>query len=234
MPDKAQTRVVIVEDHPMVREHLSHLISMESDMVVCGEADNIQQARQIIEKLRPDIALVDITLRGSSGLELIKDLKALGIGVPILVVSMHDEAVYAERALRAGARGYITKSEASEEVMNAIRQVLAGGVYASPTFTSQVLQNLVETGKPRHALPLNQLSDRELEVFHLIGHGRTTQEIAMTLNLGASTVDSYKARVKEKLHLKNAAELSHQAANWVRDLEQRTAEPSSEGTGKGK
>lgn len=231
--DKQKTRVVIVEDHPMVREHLAHLLSLEPDMAVCGEADNIQQARQIIEKLRPDIALVDITLKGSSGLELIKDLKALGIGVPILVVSMHDEALYAERALRAGARGYITKSEASEEVMNAIRQVLAGGVYASPNFTSQVLKNLVEAGKPRRALALNELSDRELEVFHLIGHGRTTQEIAMTLNLGASTVDSYKARVKEKLHLKNAAELSHQAANWVRDLEQRAADRGSEKPGKG-
>ena len=205
----------------MVREHLAHLLSLEPDMAVCGEADNIHQGRQMIEKLRPDIALVDITLKGSSGLELIKDLKAMGIGVPILVLSMHDEALYAERALRAGARGYITKSEASEEVMNAIRQVLAGGVYASPHFASQLLKNLVETGKPGHTTGLSELSDRELEVFHLIGQGRTTQEIAMTLNLGAKTVDSYKARLKEKLNLKNAAELSHQAANWVRDLELR-------------
>lgn len=211
----------------MVREHLAHLLSLEPDMTVCGAADNIQQGRQIIEKLRPDIALVDITLKGSSGLELIKDLKAMGIGVPILVLSMHDEALYAERALRAGARGYITKSEASEEVMNAIRQVLAGGVYASPHFASQLLKNLVETGKPRHAPAVSELSDRELEVFHLIGQGRTTQEIAMTLNLGAKTVDSYKARLKEKLNLKNAAELSHYAANWVRDLQLRDADPDA-------
>lgn len=187
-------------------------------MMICGEADNIQDGRKLIENSQPDIAVVDITLKGSSGLELIKDLKAWKIEVPVLVLSMHDESLYAERAFRAGARGYITKSEASENVMNAIRCVLRGEVYASETFASNLLKNLVESGASQRGPLLNQLTDRELEVFYLIGQGRTTQEIAMSLNLGHKTVDTYRARIKEKLNLKNAAELHHRAVNWVRDL----------------
>ena len=215
-------RVLVVDDHPMVRGMLSHLIGQEPDMCVCGEADNIQKALQLIVATPPDIAVVDITLKGSSGLELIKDLKAQAIDLPVLVLSMHDEALYAERAFRAGARGYITKSEASEDVMSAIRQVLAGDVYASPKFTSQLLKNLTDTGKPKPGSVLGQLTDRELEVFHLIGQGRTTHEIAMTLNLGSKTVDTYRTRIKEKLGLKNGTELQHRAVHWVKDLEQRS------------
>lgn len=223
MPTDGKIRVVIVDDHPLVRERLAHLIRQEPDMIVCGEADNVARGRQIVESERPDIAVVDITLKGASGLELIKDLKVMGVDVPVLVLSMHDEALYAERAFRAGARGYITKSEASEDVMGAIRRVLDGEVYASEAFASQLLKNLVETGKSKRGSVLNELTDRELEVFHLIGQGRTTQEIAMTLNLGSKTVDTYRARIKEKLNLKNAAELHHRAVHWVRDLEMRTA-----------
>lgn len=212
-------RVAIIEDHPLVRERLAHLIAQEPDMMISGEADNIQEGRRLIEESRPDIAVVDITLKGSSGLELIKDLKAWKIEVPVLVLSMHDESLYAERAFRAGARGYITKAEASENVMNAIRCVLKGEVYASETFASSLLKNLVETGAPQRGPLLNQLTDRELEVFYLIGQGRTTQEIAMSLNLGHKTIDTYRARIKEKLNLKNAAELHHRAVNWVRDVE---------------
>lgn len=212
-------RVAIIEDHPLVRERLAHLIAQEPDMMISGEADNIQEGRRLIEESRPDIAVVDITLKGSSGLELIKDLKAWKIEVPVLVLSMHDESLYAERAFRAGARGYITKAEASENVMNAIRCVLKGEVYASETFASSLLKNLIETGAPQRGPLLNQLTDRELEVFYLIGQGRTTQEIAMSLNLGHKTIDTYRARIKEKLNLKNAAELHHRAVNWVRDLE---------------
>lgn len=213
-------RVVVVDDHPLVRERLSHLIDQEPDMIVCGEADNIQRGQQAIETLSPDIAIVDITLKGSSGLELIKNLKSLEIDVPVLVLSMHDEALYAERAFRAGARGYITKSEASEEVMTAIRQVLGGEVYASEKFRSQLLTNLVDKGTPESGT-LAELTDRELEVFHLIGQGRTTRDIAMSLNLGSKTIDTYKARIKEKLRLKNATELQHRAATWVKELETR-------------
>jgi DNA-binding NarL/FixJ family response regulator len=221
MPGDTMIRVALVEDHPLVRERLAHLIGQEQDMTICGEADNIQDARKLIETSRPDIAVVDITLKGSSGLELIKDLKASRIDVPALVLSMHDEALYAERAFRAGARGYITKSEASENVMSAIRCVLEGRIYASESFASGLLLSLVESGKPRQGSLINQLTDRELEVFHLIGQGRTTKEIAMALNLGLKTVDTYRGRIKEKLNLKNANELHHQAVNWVRDLEAR-------------
>ena len=168
-----------------------------------------------------DFAIVDITLKGSSGLELIKDLKAWKLDVPVLVLSMHDEALYAERAFRAGARGYITKAEASENVMNAIRCVLDGKIYASESFASGLLMNLVETGTPQRGSALNQLTDRELEVFYLIGQGRTTQEIAMSLNLGNKTIETYRARIKEKLNLKNAVELHHRAMNWVRDLDSK-------------
>ena len=219
MPVNTVIRVLIVEDHPLVRERLAHLIAQEPDMTICGEADNVQDGRRLIEVTQPDIAIVDITLKGSSGLELIKDLKAWKSQVPVLVLSMHDEALYAERAFRAGARGYITKSEASENVMNAIRCVLDGRIYASEAFASGLLMNLVEYGKPRRGPLLSQLTDRELEVFHLIGQGRTTKEIAMSLNLGQKTVDTYRARIKEKLNLRNASELHHQAVNWVRDLE---------------
>ena len=215
-------RVVVVDDHPMVRGMLTHLIGKEPGMSVCGQADNIHQAQQIIETEKPDIAVVDITLKGSSGLELIKNLKALESDVPVLVLSMHDEALYAERAFRAGARGYITKSEDSEEVMLAIRHVLAGEVYASPAFTSQLLKNLTETGKRQPESVLGQLTDRELEVFHLIGQGRTTNEIAVSLNLGSKTVDTYRTRIKDKLGLKNGAELHHRAVHWVKDLELRS------------
>jgi DNA-binding NarL/FixJ family response regulator len=221
MKASATILVVVVDDHPMVRQVLKHVIGQEPDMTVCGEADNIQQALQIIEETQPDVAVVDITLKGSSGLELIKNLKAQEIDVPVLVLSMHDEGLYAERAFRAGARGYITKAEDSEEVMLAIRQVLAGEVYASPKFTSQLLKNLTETGKPKAGSVLSQLTDRELEVFHLIGHGRTTSEIATTLNLGSKTVDTYRTRIKEKLGLKNGAELHHRAVHWVKELDAR-------------
>jgi DNA-binding NarL/FixJ family response regulator len=227
MKAKEKKRVLVVDDHPMVREMLAHLIAQEPDLAVCGSADNIHQAMQLIQEERPDIAIVDITLKGSSGLELIKNLKAQQLEVPVLILSMHDEALYAERAFRAGARGYITKSEDSEAVMAAIRQVLAGDIYASPNFTSQLLKNLTETGKPKKGSLLSELTDRELEVFHLIGQGRTTQDIAMSLNLGSKTVDTYRTRIKEKLGLRNAAELHHRAVHWVKDLELRLPEVES-------
>ena len=228
MKTEEKFRVVVVDDHPMVREMLTLLIQEETDMMVCGQADNIQDALQVITATQADIAVVDIMLRGSSGLELIKNLKAQEIDVPVLVLSMHDEALYAERAFRAGARGYITKSEDSENVMLAIRQVLAGEVYASATFTSRLLKTLTECGPPKPGSVLSQLTDRELEVFHLIGQGRTTNEIAMTLNLGSKTVDTYRTRIKEKLGLRNGAELHHRAVHWVKDLEQRTVEGAKE------
>ena len=214
--DQKKTRVVIVEDHPMFRERLASLINKEPDLEVCGESDNIREAMEIIQSTRPDAAIVDITLKGSSGLELLKDLKAQSILVPVLVLSMHDESLYAERVIRAGARGYITKDEASDKVMLAIRKVVGGGIYLSESMTSRVLKNLTDGKGGLDGPALNRLTDRELEVFQLIGKGKAAREIAETLNLGLTTIDTYRARIKEKLNLKNATELVHEAAEWVR------------------
>lgn len=206
-------RVVLVEDHPMFREQLAQLINKEPSMTVCGEADNIRDAFELLQSASADIVIVDLTLKGPSGLELIKDLKAQGIDVPVLVLSMHDELLYAERVLRAGARGYITKQEASHEVMAAIRKVLEGEVYLGSRITSRVLESF--SAGPKTDNGVSQLTDRELEVFELIGRGRTTREISNSLRLGISTVDTYRARIKSKLHLENTSQLSHEAIRWV-------------------
>ena len=211
-------RVVIVDDHPLFRERLSELITNELDMEVCGEAADAQQAIDLIRNTSPDLAIVDITLKGSSGLELIKSIKALSIGVPVLVLSMHDESLYAERALHAGATGYITKHESAENVLLAIRRVLAGEVYLSGTMTSVFLKSLT-TGLKSMPRPLDRLTDRELEVLELIGRGHTTRQIAETLQLGVATVDTYRARVKEKMNFRTATELQHFAIRWVRERE---------------
>lgn len=211
-----KTRVLLVEDHPMFRERLAHLINKDASMEVCGEADNVRAAHELVATTSPDVAIVDITLRGSSGLELIKNLKAEGTPLPVLVLSMHDETLYAERVLRAGARGYITKHEASAEVMVAIRRVLEGEVYLSPQMTRKMLKSLTGGGpQNRDQDRMNLLTDRELEVFQLIGAGRTAREIAQSLNVGATTVDTYRARIKAKLGLSTGAELHTRAAQWV-------------------
>jgi DNA-binding NarL/FixJ family response regulator len=211
-------RVVIIDDHPLFRERLSELINHELDMEVCGEAEDAQQAIDLIRNTSPDLAIVDITLKGSSGLELIKSIKALPIGVPVLVLSMHDESLYAERVLRAGATGYITKHETADNVLLAIRRVLAGEVYLSGAMTSVFLRSLTNGVKsmPR---PLDRLTDREMEVLELIGRGHTTRQIAETLQLGVATVDTYRARIKEKMHFRTATELQHFAIRWVRERE---------------
>jgi DNA-binding NarL/FixJ family response regulator len=210
-------RVVIVDDHPLFRERLSELINHELDMEVCGEAEGAQQAIDLIRNTSPDLAIVDITLQGTSGLELIKSIKALSIGVPVLVLSMHDESLYAERALHAGASGYITKHESADNVLLAIRRVLAGEVYLSGTMTSVFLKSLT-TGL-KSMPPLDRLTDRELEVLELIGRGHTTRQIAETLKLGVATVDTHRARVKEKMNFRTATELQHFAIRWVRERE---------------
>ncbi|MFM2141982.1 MAG: hypothetical protein RLZZ476_526 [Verrucomicrobiota bacterium] len=211
-------KVVIIEDHPMFREHLAQLLIREMKVDICGEADNIRDALTLIEKEKPDIAIVDITLRGgSSGLELIKDLKTRESPTAVLVLSMHDEELYAERALRAGARGYITKNEASTELLKAIRAVLDGEIYASQRVTARLLQRMSSKRGTSELAGLETLADRELEVFNMLGRGKSTKEIAQTLNLGDSTVETYRARIKEKLQLRSAAELYLRAGQWVRD-----------------
>lgn len=211
-----QLKVLLVEDHPMFREHLAQLINRDLGMTICGEADNIRDAMTLIRATTPDIAIVDITLRGSSGLELVKDIKAQGVEINVLVLSMHDENLYAERALRAGAKGYITKNEASTEVVRAIRKVMSGEIYVSKQVTARILERMTQKrGEPDRGVAL--LADRELEVFQLLGRGKSTREIAQALNLGDSTVETYRARIKEKLDLRSSAELYLRAGQWVRE-----------------
>lgn len=215
--DSAKARVVIVEDHPMFRERLALLINRENDMMVCGEADNARDGLSLIQQIKPQIAIVDISLRGSGGLDLIKDLRAQEIDVPVLVLSMHEESLYAERVIRAGAKGYITKHEASAKVMIAIRQVLRGEIYLEAQMMSKLVHKMVAGVPADPAKPIARLTDRELEVFELIGLGRTTREIGAQLHVGLTTVDTYRARIKEKLQLENASRLHLEASRWVQE-----------------
>ena len=201
----------------MFREQLAHLINRETDLVVCGEADNVRDGLALITQLQPQLAIVDLTLKGASGLELLKDLRARSLNVLTLVLSMHDESLYAERALRAGARGYITKHEASAKVMIAIRQVLAGELYLEPRFMSRIVNKMVTDSASTALQPVDRLTDRELEVFELIGRGQTTRQIGTRLGVGLTTIDTYRARIKEKLRLENAARLQTEAARWVQE-----------------
>jgi DNA-binding NarL/FixJ family response regulator len=211
-----QIKVVLVEDHPMFRERIAQLINKDLQMNVCGEADNTNDAMRIIREVNPDIAIVDITLMGSSGLELIKDMKSQGMETPVLVLSMHDELLYAERALRAGAKGYITKNQASAQVKHAIQTVLGGDVYLSPQMTNRVLRRMSK-GTESKATGVAALTDRELEVFRLLGCGRNSREIAEEIGLGDATINSYRFRIREKLGIRNSAELYNQAAQWVKE-----------------
>ena len=208
-------RVAVVDDHPLFRERLCQLINHEPDMEVCGEVEGAEQALRLIRTALPDLAIVDIALKGSSGLDLIRSIKALSIGVPVLVLSMHEESVYADRALRAGASGYITKSQEATEVLTAIRCVLAGKVYLSQEMTSDLLKNLGAIGIRGVPRSVDRLTERELQVLELIGRGRTTREIAELLKLGVATIDTYRARIKEKMNFRNATDLVHFAIRWV-------------------
>ena len=210
-----EQRALLVEDHVVFRECLGVLIHRELGMSICGEADNIQDAMKLILKTQPDIAIVDLTLRGSNGLELIKDCRARGLDLKILVLSMHDEDLYAERVLRAGARGYISKTEPSAEVIKAIRRVLKGEAYVSGRVTSRLLDRI--SGKPREVKGIESLTDRELEVFNMLGRGKKIREIAQLLHLGETTVDTYRTRIREKLGLRSSTELFLRAGDWVRE-----------------
>lgn len=208
-------KVLVIEDHPVFRAMLVQLIEKELGMTVCGQADNIKEAMALIEQTQPDAAIVDLTLHGSSGLELIKDLKARHNQLPILVLSMHAERLYAERVLRAGAKGYIAKEESPAEVVKAIRKVIAGEVYVSERVTGTILDRLGRADEAVRPSGVDLLSDREIEVFQLVGRGLNSREIAERIGLSPTTVDSYRARIKEKLGIKNAAELYQRAAQWV-------------------
>ena len=208
--------VFIVDDHPLVRDWLTRLINDEEDLEVCGSADNADEASQAIARLRPRISVIDIGLQGKSGLELIRNLTDQNPEQNILVLSMHDEAVYAHRAFRSGARGYVNKRQTADEVVVAIRRILAGGIYVNEAFAESLTMGLNRQRSASSEDEITLLSDRELEVFRLLAAGRVNSEIAEDLSVSLKTVQSYCARIKEKLNLRNATELIHQATDWVR------------------
>jgi len=211
-------RVLLVDDHPIVRQGLALLIDREADLSVCGEAEGAHSAYHAIETLRPDIVVLDISLSGPDGLDVLKEIRMKTGSLPVLILSMHDESIYAERAMRAGANGYIMKQEATEKVLVAIRRILQGEVYLSDRLTSTMLQQFVRGTSPAKSSPLLALTDRELEVFRLIGEGHGTRQIADELHLSVKTIESYQAHIKEKLALRNARELVQHAIEWTVNL----------------
>lgn len=208
-------RVLLVDDHPMVRERLRDVIEGEPDLRVCGEAADRFEAIALVERCLPDLVLVDLTLRNSHGLDLIKDLRTRFPTLPTLVVSMHDESLHAERVLRAGARGYITKQEATTKVLLAIRTVLAGKVYLSQTLVAKLAKQFGGGAPSAGSLPVNRLTDQEMRVFEMIGQGFGTRQIAEQMRLQMSTVETYRARIKSKLDLADANELRRRAIHWA-------------------
>lgn len=208
-------RILLVDDHPFMRAGLAQLIDRQPDLMVCGEAGNPAEALHAVTTTKPDLVLSDLTMPGRSGLEFIKDLQAAHDGLAILVVSMHDESVFAERALRAGARGYIMKEAGGENLLTAIRQVLRGEVYVSPRMSARILEGL-SGARPRGSKsPIEKLTDREFEVFQLIGQGKSTRDIAEQLHLSPKTVDVHRANIKEKLELTDGTALIRHAVRWV-------------------
>jgi DNA-binding NarL/FixJ family response regulator len=206
-------RIFLVDDHPLVREWLAHLIQQQPDLVVCGEAENAPAALSAIGVARADLVIADINLAGSSGIELVKDLKELHPGVPVLVLSMHDESLYAERAFRAGARGYVNKRETAPKMVEAIRRVLEGKLYLSEK-AAEILADRAIRGPAADRSTIERLSDRELEVFDKLGQGIGTRQIAEDFHVSVKTVQEYCARIKDKLHLNNATELLREAVRW--------------------
>jgi len=209
-----KSRVFIVDDHPLVREGLTNLINAQDDVMVCGEAKDSAEAIVGIAKERPEVAVIDISLANESGLELIKNLVRQFPQVALIVLSMHDEALYAERALRAGARGYVMKHETSKSVLASIRQVLGGGLYVSERIANRIALRLTSSRRPVASSPVERLSDRELEIFRLLGQGRSPSEIARDLNLSLKTVQAYCARAKEKFGITSLTELLRAAIQW--------------------
>jgi DNA-binding NarL/FixJ family response regulator len=204
-----------VDDHPFMRAGLAQLIDRQGDLVVCSEAGDAAEASREMARTKVDLVLTDITLPGKNGLEFIKDLQVTHPTLPILVVSMHDEAIYAERMLRAGARGYIMKEAGGENLLTAIRQVMSGQVYLSPKMSAKILENLSRP-KPRgSSSPIEKLSDREFEIFQLVGQGKSTRDIAAQLHLSPKTVDVHRGHIKEKLELKDTTAFVRHAVRWV-------------------
>jgi DNA-binding NarL/FixJ family response regulator len=214
-PADRPARIAIVDDHPMVREGLTARIARHADLEVCGDAADVDEALRLVQQTGPDLVVIDISLKGGNGIDLIKQIRSKSDTVKMLVSSMHDESLYAERALRAGALGYINKQEMPEKVIEAIRHVLAGKVYLSPKMAERMLNRSLGRGGPAESSPLQTLSDRELEVFELIGQGRSTREIAEQLSRSVHTIETHREKIKIKLNLASGAELQQRAVQWV-------------------
>lgn len=216
MEHTGKHHIIIVDDHPIVRQGIAQLINREDDMCVCCEAGDADAAMSRMKACRHDIAIVDISLTGVSGIELIQMLRQRDYDIPVLVMSMHDESLYAERALRAGARGYIMKQEATEKILTAIRQILQGDIYVSEKMRSRMLQRLIDNRADTTDIsPVANLSNRELEILRMIGQGLGTGEIARELKRSVKTVEAHRANIKDKLALRTAAELVRFAVQWV-------------------
>lgn len=214
---KPKATLMIVEDHPILREGLIQVINQQDDLEVICSTDNAQEALALVNKKRPDAAIIDISLKGSNGIELIRDIKSQFDHIPILVLSMHDESLFAERAIRAGAKGYIRKSENTEQILFAVRQIVRGEYYVSSKMVSKVFGSLFDSRKDTVGSPLEKLSDRELEVLQLIGEGHNTRRISEMLFLSIKTIQTYQHRIKEKLFIDNATGLIQYATQWVNE-----------------
>ncbi|KKM79011.1 hypothetical protein LCGC14_1354240 [marine sediment metagenome] len=212
-----KSRIIIVDDHPIVRQGLADLINQEEHLVVCGQVEDAPEAMKAIRELNPDMVIVDISLAGISGVELIKDIKAQHPGLPVLTFSMHEESLYAERALRAGARGYIMKREGTTKIVMAIGKILSGELYVSDAMTAKMMSRMIDSKPAVPASAIEGLSDRELEVFSLLGRGHGTRRISEELHLSLKTIETYRLRIKDKLNLTDAAELLQHAFQWVND-----------------
>lgn len=213
--EDTRTRILLVDDHAVVRYGIAQLINRQADLVVCGEEEDASNALGAISKLKPDLVIADISLKDSSGLELMRNIKAQYSGLPVLVVSAHDESIYAEIAFRAGALGYLMKQEALDKIISAIRRVLSGNIYVSEALAAKMLQQQIRGKTDIQESPVKGLSDRELEVFQLIGQWKKTSEIAQELHLSVKTIEYYREQIKRKLNLKNSAELTQHATAWV-------------------
>jgi DNA-binding NarL/FixJ family response regulator len=208
-------RILIVDDHPIVREGLTTIINEQTDLMVCGEAEDAQTALEAVDTLRPDLMIVDVSLKGINGIELVKLIQRRYEKIPILVLSMHDESLYVERVLRAGARGYIMKQEGTEKVVTAIHRILGGDIYVSEAMGKKLLRTFQESRPETSGPSVDRLSDRELEVFRLIGQGYGTRQIADTLHVSVKTVNTYRQHIKEKLKFETGSELLRHAIQWV-------------------
>lgn len=215
---KSKSKILIVDDHPLVREWLANLIHKDPDLVVCGEAEEPAAALEAIGTTKPDLAIIDISLGSSSGIDLIRSIAAAYPKVAMIALSMHDERVYAERTIRAGARGYIMKRESTKKIVEAIREVLSGNLYLSQSMTELIVKKVVSAGSTDTGDAISQLSDRELEVFKLLGQGYGIGEIAEKLNVNFKTVHTYCTRIKDKLKISTGAELLREAIRWNASL----------------